>query len=252
MIISHKYRYLYIQIPHTASSAIGRELCDMYDGSKILKKHSQYYEFKKQATEKEKKYFVFANVRNPLDEAVSMYFKLKTNHKGNYTNPKLLLMHGGRLPKRTLRKYNFIQRTNADFSTYFKKFPNYPRTGMIRSTRQACDFIIHFENLQDDFSKVLKLIGIEQKRPLPHINPTKSKDQDYLFYFNKDIIDKAKKIYGPFMKKWGYHFPTSWGNYHVSYSSKIIFNIIDILKDFIHRYLFTHTSIYGRLFRRLY
>ena len=89
MIISHKYRFLFIGLPFSASSAITKELYKEYEGKPILRKHSLYQEFLKIANDKEKKYFVFAVLRNPLEIAVTVYEKMKSNAKGNFTNPTL-------------------------------------------------------------------------------------------------------------------------------------------------------------------
>ena len=55
MIISHKYRFLFIGLPFSASSAISKELHAKYEGLPYLRKHSLYHEFKKVATINEKK-----------------------------------------------------------------------------------------------------------------------------------------------------------------------------------------------------
>ena len=53
MIISHKYKYLFIGLPLAASTAISKELCEQYEGVPILSKHSIYQDFLKTATEEE-------------------------------------------------------------------------------------------------------------------------------------------------------------------------------------------------------
>ena len=55
MIISHKYKYLFIETPHTGSTAISNELQENYDGQRILHKHAYYFEFARQASEEERK-----------------------------------------------------------------------------------------------------------------------------------------------------------------------------------------------------
>ena len=115
MIISHKYRFLFIGLPFSASSAINKELHAKYEGLPYLRKHSLYHEFKKVATIKEKKYFVFAVLRNPMEIAVTIYEKMRANAKGNFTNPDLFKENGGHITKNHLLKFNFIQKNNATF-----------------------------------------------------------------------------------------------------------------------------------------
>ena len=57
MIISHKYKFLFIGLPFSASSAITKELYASYEGEPFLRKHSLYHEFERVATIEEKKYF---------------------------------------------------------------------------------------------------------------------------------------------------------------------------------------------------
>ena len=59
MIISHRHRYVFVELPRTGSSAVRRELRELYDGVPILHKHSTYDEFRRQASEDERGYFVF-------------------------------------------------------------------------------------------------------------------------------------------------------------------------------------------------
>ena len=49
MIISHKYKFLFIGLPFSASSAITKELHKEYEGKPCLRKHSLYHEFLKVA-----------------------------------------------------------------------------------------------------------------------------------------------------------------------------------------------------------
>src|SRR4051812_19495236 len=106
MVISDKYRYVFIELYFTGSTAISSELCELYDGKKILNKHSRYHEFLKIATEEQKKYFVFSCIRNPMDMVVSAYMKFKTNHQGKYTDPKEWRENGGTIRQKNLRLYN--------------------------------------------------------------------------------------------------------------------------------------------------
>ena len=54
MVISHRHRYLFVELPRTGSTAIHRELIELYDGTAILQKHATYEDFLRGATEIEK------------------------------------------------------------------------------------------------------------------------------------------------------------------------------------------------------
>ena len=122
MIISHKYKFLFIGLPFSASSAISKELHLQYNGEPYLRKHSLYHEFEKIATKQEQKYFVFAVLRNPMQMVVTVYEKMRINAKGNFTNPDLFKENGGHITKQQREKFKFIHENNASFQEFFKKF----------------------------------------------------------------------------------------------------------------------------------
>ena len=77
MIISHKYKYVFIELPRTGSTVIANELCRYYGGQTVLNTHATYRDFLKHYPDL-KHYYAFSSIRNPLDKTVSVYFKLKT------------------------------------------------------------------------------------------------------------------------------------------------------------------------------
>jgi hypothetical protein len=217
MIISHKYRYLFVELPHTASTAMCEELCDKY---------AHYYEFLNAASAEEKAFFVFSGIRNPLDETVSVYFKLKGDHKGAYTNPKYWRSNGGYVSRKDLRRFRFIQRNDADFPTFFRTFYRIPYDNWSRLAHHRFDFVIRFENIQDDFAKVLRLLGIAQVRPLPVVNRTTGKRDDFLAYYTPEIVHQARWVFGPFLDRWGYRLPPEWGDQPIPWSSQVLFRAL--------------------------
>ena len=86
MIISSKHKYVFVELPRTGCTAVGKELISQYDGERILSKHGTNQDFLRIASDDEKRYFMFSGVRNPLDDAVSYCFKLKTDHHNRFTD----------------------------------------------------------------------------------------------------------------------------------------------------------------------
>jgi len=121
MIISHKYKYLFVELPHTASTAISKELRELYDGESILRRHSRYHDFLRQATPAEKQYFVFSGLRNPLDTIVTGYMKYKHNVSNFYTDPKNWQRNGGFVTETALKTYRTIQEENLSFEQYLRQ-----------------------------------------------------------------------------------------------------------------------------------
>jgi hypothetical protein len=210
MIISHRHRYVFVELPRTGSSAVRRELRELYDGVPILHKHSTYDEFRRQASEEERGYFVFSAIRNPLDDAVSRYFKLKTDHRQQFSDSK-------RTKNRRLlntvvdaRMYRFLSTTDADFSTFFLHFYRLPYDTWASLDHRDMDYVMRFERLADDFEATLRRIGIEPVRPLPQHNVTGGRERSFADYYTPEARRRALRVFGPYMRRWGYEFPADW------------------------------------------
>ncbi len=236
MIISHKYKFLFIGLPFSASSAISKELNLAYEGEPYLSKHSLYYEFEKEATEEEKKYFVFAVLRNPMEIVVTVYEKMRVNAKGNFTNPKLFKENGGHITEKHREKFNYIKDNNATFQEYFLKYFTKPFDNLSSLTLDSCDFVIRYENIAEDYIKALQRCGIESPRPLPIANKTAGKKKDLSKYYTDDIRQRSIMVFGPFLEKYNYTFPETWQNINVSLKSKILFELLGFARRINQRF----------------
>jgi Sulfotransferase family len=243
MIISHKHRYVFVELPLTGSTAISAELRENYDGIPMLHKHATYLDFLRAANADEKSYFVFSCIRDPLDQAVSFYFKYKTNHRGIYTNPGRATRFKGSIYHRIFlhvdqKRFRFIQDNDADFATYFLRFYKRPYSNWSVLSHKRFDYVIRFENIQEDFSRVLRRIGVAQKRPLPIRNKTSAKDGGYeKHYCTPEVIRRAKFVFGPFMEMWGYSFPSNWGYDSLGWRQRTAYEAVNAFRKFYWRYL---------------
>ena len=230
MIVSHKYKYVFVEVPHTGSTAIAAELIKYYDGESILIKHSHYVDFLRQPYLEKEKYFAFAGIRNPLDEAVSVFFKFKNNHKKNFTDPNKFAVNGGFVTHKMLDRFRYIQAENQSFSQYFMRYYKLPFDNANCLSANKMDFIIRFENLTRDFNELLRRMGIDPVRPLPLINKTEEKGDFAQYYDNAEVIQRAIKVFGPFMKQWHYEFPNDWGDVRVPIKSTLQFKLLQAVR----------------------
>ena len=257
MIISHKYKFLFIGLPFSASSAISKELHLQYKGEPYLRKHSLYHEFEKVATKEEKEYFVFAVLRNPMEIAVTVYEKMRANAKGNFTNYELYKENGGHITKKHREKFNFILDNNASFQEYFLKFHTKPYDNLSSITLDNCDFVIRHENITEDYVIALKKVGVKNPRSLPVANKTIGKKKDLSEYYTEEIKQQAICVFGPFLEKYNYSFPENWGMIKVPYLSIFKFKIFGVIRKINEKYFKTHPkqksikgSIYGDMQRK--
>lgn len=210
MIISHEHRYLFVELPRTGSTAVRRELRELYDGVPILHKHATYLEFERQASDDEKRYFVFSGIRNPLDSVVSRYFKLRTDQRGRFSDTRRQNNARSLNAWMDRRLYRFLERTDADFSTYFLRFYRFPYDTWASLSHANFDYLIRFEHLADDFETALRRIGLEPVRRLPQLNSTAARSRAFADYYSPRARQRAKRIMGPYMERWGYDFPEDW------------------------------------------
>ncbi len=242
MVISHKHKYLFVELPQTASSAIAKELVINYDAKEILFKHSLFRtNFLKTATPEEKKYRVVSGLRNPMDICVSNYFKFKTDHENRYSQPRL--MKHGFMRKYIMRwwnvkQYQSIIKKGEGFNDFFLRAYNIPYASWSILDHDKFDFIIRFENLQKDFSAALNTLGIEKVRDLPQANKTAEKTKVFWDYYETDKAKKhAKFIFGPYMKRWGYDFPESWNKFKIPWHAIMLYNMFNVGRRIFWLYL---------------
>jgi hypothetical protein len=217
MIIGHKYKYVFFELPKTGTTAIANELCELYSGERILKKHATFYDFQKYARPKEKSYFKFSCIRNPLDQTVSRYEKLRSGQQNPEKDIERYLKKNQNInigTKRLLKQYNYINKHNADFKTYFLKFYKLPHLDWSLFHHKQFDFIIRFENLNEDFKTALNKLGITPVRNLPLLNKTKAKSKNNFFDYFHDSKQKKRAIFvfEPYFRYWNYEFPNKWNN----------------------------------------
>ncbi len=230
MIISDEHRYVFVEQPHTACTAIRDELMACYGGRPILDRHATYAAFLRVATPAQKRYFVFSGMRNPLDERVSLYFKYRTDHHHKYSR------RFKRLAERQQRAYVEVVDHHADFATFLRRYHRRPYDNDMLVHHTRMDDLIRFEHLQEDFSRVLGRLGLAQVRPLPVVNQTSGRG-NYLDYYPPELRPHATRVFGPFMHRWGYELPPEWGEVRVPAAWTAGYHVLGALRYVYRRYL---------------
>jgi chondroitin 4-sulfotransferase 11 len=161
-------KYRYCQIP----KAGGVSICDYLNIEKnhiIVDKNFH------------PKIFLFTFVRNPYDRIVSSYFYLK---------------NGGRMQCDIDDRDEFIK--DYTFEEFIKNNLLYASENQIHFRPQhywipnGVDYIGKFENLENDFFKIIDLLNIE-KKPLKKLNT--SEHYHYDEYYTQDLKDIIYDIY---------------------------------------------------------
>lgn len=225
---------MFVEVPHTASTAISAELCLHYGGEVICYKHANYSEFYAQASPAERKYFVFGAVRNPLDALVTEYCKFLYDHKGSFSNPANYEVHGGWVEDDHVEKYRFVQDSEGDFPKYFRKFHLKVYFNWFLVGHRHFDKVMRFESISDEFDETLRLMNITPVRSLPMVNKS-SRPESFDDFFTPELYSETAKSYGPFLEYWGYSLPRSFGSVQVPKLTRLQYGVVDKLADSFSR-----------------
>lgn len=248
MIISHKHKYIFIGLPMTGSSAISKELIELYGGESIYMKHTNIPYLIKKTNINIKDYYVFGVYRDPIEMAYSQYSKIKVNAKGAFTNKDLLTKNGGYV---TEKQYNFFKNIQSDdysFLDFIKsKYSFVVYDNPLSINYKYLDHIISFHNLSNGFKEVLTKCDLESKREIPVYNKT-IKNEDSPILLPPKII---KKVFSPFLKEYTTHdygkrdFDISWFSilkYKIAKPLRILYiNYRDSKRD--HKFDFYFSKI---------
>ena len=195
MIISPKYKFVFIATEKTGCTSVYNSLENIDDTKKIIgnlvpkdrnnylySKHTSCSEFTNNHSDFND-YFKFAFVRNPWDRVVSWYnFSMKIKNSDKDRNI-----------------------TGKDFLSFILEFQNIwgnEQQNQYNFTK-CCDFIGRYENLQKDFDIICDKIKIPQQQ-LPHKNKTKHKH--YTEYYDEETKQIVAERFAKDIEYFNYKF----------------------------------------------
>ncbi len=207
MILGPKGTYLFVEIPHTATTAIAAELVDHYGGTSILSKHTTAFEFNRSGVKLAPGAPIVASIRDPFDFVFTFYTKLRTGHDGFLDSPAAQVSAGGHVTPRMRKMRRRIVSGSLSYSEFLLRSYRWPYDAYGGPSLDQFDIVMRFENLQADFSAMLAELRLEQLRPLPKKNQSNRGELNLQAEFGGDDRQKASNILGPLALEWGYSMP---------------------------------------------
>ncbi|MFZ5802063.1 MAG: sulfotransferase family 2 domain-containing protein [Candidatus Omnitrophota bacterium] len=201
MRISHRYKFVFIAVPKTASTSMRvalnpfSDLKGEQDG--VLKHHVRTRELKSYFAGQGwdwDAYFKFCFVRNPWDRAVSSFF---------YTLRQADQQKGPQKWQAYARK---IKERCDDFEHYVLRYyetGNYLMSPFFADSdgKVLVDFIGRYETLEQDLARICERIGIGPltlKKLQPSGEPiTKPNHEGYRAYYTPAAIEKIRTLHRP-------------------------------------------------------
>ncbi len=222
MIISHKYKYIFIKPKKIAGTSIEVALSQSLGEKDIMPPLTKFSPFhdkdkytltpqnykgfydhlspdkikKKIGNKIWKEYFKFTVVRNPWDLVVSSYWwevnkKVSLNDYLRVVNVRGLIDYA--------KDFRKIKKPKS-FSDFVRSLPKaYINTNYYFETngKPLADFYIRYENIDSDYKKVCKKLKIPYVKLLHLKSKTRKNKKHYSYYYNKE----TKKIVADIFKK---------------------------------------------------
>ena len=214
-MISEKNNFLFIHVPKTGGNSLqnilqkfsedevvcnnskhdGVERFEVLSNEYKTKKHSRLWQYKK-AIDRDvyERLFKFTVVRNPWDMMVSMYF---SPHRGveSWVRADFLKL----LKKRPVFR-DFVVEMNVKERLFRQVgMATMGKTDLLANI----DFVLKFENLQNDFDFLCSKLNIP-KSTLPVRN--KSKRSHYSHYYDNDLKERVYDKFKEEIDYFGYKF----------------------------------------------
>ena len=203
MIISNKYKFIFIAIPKTGTSSV-ESVLNKFSTNKMQDTNKHYYLH--QLTDfRVDDYFTFTFVRNPWQRHLSTYFyyiKMVKYWKQSSIKKSSDWYGVYKAYVKTLSECD----TFSDWvhKLYCRKWlENSDWDPVQLSWAKEVDFVGRFENLQEDLNIICDKIGIPIQE-LPHKN--KSKHKHYTEYYDDETRQIVAKKYAKDIEYFGYKF----------------------------------------------
>ena len=209
MIISHRHRFIFVQVPQTGCTAIGSYLLDNVDCESVISKHTTIETAYHQLDHDVRSYAVVASVRNPIDQVMSSFYKLKSDHHGEL---EAAADDGGASIKANrMERLEWAADPAHGFDDYVLTFLRKPYAPIWLGSMRRADQLLRFESLADDFDRARAALGCPDGPPLAYANRTsRPRDDLQIDAVSGPARAQLLRMCGPFMREWGYSEPDGW------------------------------------------
>jgi len=186
MLISIRYRLIFIHVQKTAGTSVSEFLQSRLDATRNGGKHEYAYEVKSRIPDEIwQNCFKFSFVRNPWDRLASWYLHMKKHHTKPGDNPffDYLLSIGDTFENFVLYGDKTITTPWGDRNLFTNQFDQ-----LSLDDQLLVDFVGRFESLDSDWKQVLDRVGYTGEAKLPHVNAISRK------HYRDMYTDRAREI----------------------------------------------------------
>jgi chondroitin 4-sulfotransferase 11 len=203
MVINDTYKFLFVHIQKTAGISIRESLKEIKDTKNFYYPHYMINLVEEDLSE----YFKFCFVRNPWDRLVSWYNMMQ--EKKIHNDFSEYILKNSNTFSEFLDLTDIIMEKNDEGKLEGLDYPKSISFNQLDYITDSdgiinVDFIGRFENINEDFKKVMKILQIKDN-VLPHLNKFEHKPyRDY--YKNKKDVEKVALMYKKDIEYFNYEF----------------------------------------------
>ena len=231
MLISHKYKAIFVHIQRTGGNSIQKIFAEFdpdvietipIDPGKLRTKHCFLGDIKEAVSDEIfSRYTKFCVVRNPFDRMVSWYSHF--TDEANAGDAPIRLFPGADAESQELaqrfatigeRVKAAVNHHAASFAEFLALPPDYPGGLLQRLFSNQLDYImcqgvvavdsiLRFESLAADFAGLATALGFAGQ--LPHVNNSARK-ASYQGYYTPQLIAEVRRRFQPDCEYFGYEF----------------------------------------------
>lgn len=211
-MINHEHKFIFIHIPKCGGTSV-ESIFDPHAHINNVSGEHNGITWRKHMTFKTHEllfsdlndYFKFSVVRNPWDMTVSMYNYMwhSNNSWPNEWRSKLNSQDKSKSFKNWVTSPFFTSPTIRSADILLDGGKDGEFSDWLMGLNCSLDFIMRFENLQNDFDIVCDKIKIPRQQ-LPHHNKTKHKH--YTEYYDDETREIVAKKYARDIEYFGYNF----------------------------------------------
>jgi len=227
---------IWLKTPKCAGTSI-KEYLIKHKIDVIVMSEGNWKSFRQSFPEAFDSAFKFMVSRNPYDRTVSNYFYFRKFHKyGSFLDFIKLLIENLSSEK----WHHLKEKREGGFDLYSLLMHSQPITGVYQVDGEPVDldFIVKYENLTEDLSKLFEKLGFPKFKGMGHTRKTFHKP--YFTYYNQQTQDLVYDFFQDEFKFFGYGKEIrAWSSFAslVFTIKKIIFIPIDTVVRFISRLL---------------
>jgi hypothetical protein len=197
---------LFVHVPQTGGTAVRRYLVDNLGGVQVAPTH-QVWEQVAPRLPRPDRLRVMTAIRHPMDQTVSSYHKLVTDHHSEFSR--------GVASQRRLQQRDHVVMGDGGFESWFLRYRTRVFSPRWLGSVRRSTWVLRFENLEDDLHAALRSAGVSDVEPLDRVNSTQRERTALGVDFRSvRARRRAARVFGPFMSEFGYEHPQEWA-WHV-------------------------------------